>query len=145
LSLFDRFRRNKPATTLDEDRTLSAAEKALAERLLRDFAPRAAVAFIPQLDHARVTRKCSCGCPTVDLTVPTQFRIADPPPERPLADAFGRVDGKLVGVMLFQAGGLLCLLETYPLDDFENNPFGLPEATTLEACHWNETPKEQTE
>ena len=123
---------------------MSAAERALAERLLRDFAPRGAVAFLPQLDHAQVTGKCSCGCPTVDLAVPTQFRVADPPSERPLADAFGRVDGKLVGVMLFQAAGLLCLLETYALDDFEDNTFGLPDSTTLEACHWNETPKEQT-
>jgi hypothetical protein len=39
LSLFDRFRRNRPATTVDEDRPLSEAERTLAERLLRDFAP----------------------------------------------------------------------------------------------------------
>lgn len=123
---------------------MSAPEKSLAKRLLRDFASPGAIAFLPQLDHARVTGRCSCGCPTVDLTVPIEFRVADPPSERPLADAFGRVDGKLVGIMLFQTGGLLCLLETYPLDDFEEKAFGLPVATTLETCHWNEGPKEPT-
>ena len=145
MSFLDRFRGIKPATTLDEDRSLSASERAIAERLLREFAPPGAIAFLPQLDHARITGRCSCGCPTVDLTVPTQFRVADPPSERPLADAFGRVDGKLVGIMLFQNGGLLSLLETYPLDDFENEPFGLPAATTLEPVRWNAGRNEQTE
>lgn len=143
LNTLDRFRRERPASTVDEDRPLSAAERAVAERLLRDCAPPAALAFLPQLDHARVTGRCSCGCPTVDLSVPTQFRVADPPPNRPLADAFGRVDGKLVGVMLFHAGGLLCLLETYPLDDFEDSAFDLPAATTLELARWNTTTNEQ--
>jgi hypothetical protein len=49
LSLFDRFVRNKPATTLDEDRPLSEAERALAERLLREFAPPNAPAFLRNL------------------------------------------------------------------------------------------------
>jgi len=104
LSLFDRFRRNKSATTVEMDRTLSEAERSLAMRLLREFAPPEAIAFLPQLDQARVTGKCSCGCPTVDLTVPAELRVADPPLNCPLADAFGCVDRKHVGVMLFQAG-----------------------------------------
>jgi hypothetical protein len=77
----------------------------------------------------------------VDISVPTEFRVADPPSDRPLADAFARVDGKLVRVMLFQAGGLLSLLESYPLDDFENNTFGLPATNTLERAVWNATRK----
>lgn len=39
MSLLDRFRRDRPASMLDEDRPLSADERALAERLLREFAP----------------------------------------------------------------------------------------------------------
>ena len=34
MSLLDRFRRDRPASMLDEDRPLSADERALAERLL---------------------------------------------------------------------------------------------------------------
>jgi hypothetical protein len=143
LSLFDLFRRSKSATTAEEDRPLSEAERTLAVRLLREFAPPEAIAFLPQLDQARVTGKCSCGCPTVDLTVPAELRVADPPVNRPLADAFGRVDGKQVGVMLFQADGLLCLLEIYALDDFEDNAFGLPAATTLQPALWDGTTRDQ--
>lgn len=127
MSLFD----DAPASTLDEDRPLSADERRLAERLLRDFAPPEAFMLLPQLDHARVTGRCACGCPTVELTVPPEFRVANSCPERPLADAFGRVNGKLVGIMLFQNNGLLCLLETYRLEDFSDGPFGLPAIDTL--------------
>lgn len=135
--MFDLFRRDRPARTLDEDRPLSGAEKAVAERLLREFAPPEAVAFLAQLDRARVTGRCSCGCPTIDLTVPSEFRVVHPPPGGPLADAFGRVEGKLVGVMLFQDGGLLSLLEVYRLEDAGDNPFGLPGVESLEPVSWS--------
>ena len=122
----DRFRRDRAAGTLDEDRALSAEERALVEHLIRAFAPQEAVAFLAQLDHVRVTGRCSCGCPTIDLTVPSEFRVIGPSFDNPLADAFGRVDGKLVGVMLFQSDGLLSLLETYRLENVRDDPFGLP-------------------
>lgn len=146
MSLLDRFRRDRPARTLDEDRPLSANERALAERLLREFASPEAVAFLPQLDDARVTGRCSCGCPTVDLTVPPELRISSPCTDRPLADAMGRINGKLVGIMLFQSGGLLCLLETYRLEDSSDDPFGLPAIDTIQPCAWsNKWTKPQTE
>jgi hypothetical protein len=146
MNLLDRFRRDRPASMLDEDRPLSADERALAERLLREFAPPEAVAFLPQLDDAHVTGRCPCGCPTVDLTVPPEFRVASSCPVRPLADATGRVNGKLVGIMLFQSGRLLCLLETYRLEDFRDDPFSLPAVDTLQPCVWsNEGTKPQTE
>lgn len=131
--------------TLDEDRPLAPEEKGLAEYLLGHVAPPEAVAFIPQLDHARVTGKCSCGCPTIDLAVPHEFRVADPPEDRPLADATGRVDGKLVGVMLFQSRGLLSVLETYRLEDFSDDPFGLPPVDTIERLVWSDKSSEATE
>ena len=131
--------------TLDEDRPLTAEEKRLAEYLLRHVAPPGAVAFIPQLDHARVTGRCSCGCPTIDLTVPQEFRVPNPPEDRPLADATGRVSGKLVGVMLFQSLGLLSLLETYRLEDFSDDPFGLPPVDTIERVVWSDKSSEATE
>lgn len=138
LGLLDRFRKFKPATTLDEDRPLSDAEKAIAERLLREAAPSEALAFLPQLDHARVIGRCSCGCPTIDLTVPSGYRVADPPQNRPLADGVGRVNGKLVGVMLFQSAGLLDSLEVYRLEDDSNDPFGLPAVETIERMVWSD-------
>jgi hypothetical protein len=127
---------------MDEDRPLTPEERAIAERLLRCAAPEEALAFIPQLDQARVTGRCSCGCPTVDLTVPPELRVADPPPGRPLADATGRVNGKLVGVMLFQSGGLLSLLETYRLEDFSDDPFGLPSIDSIERLVWSDNSSE---
>ena len=141
MNFLDRFRkRNTAATTLSEDRPLSAEEKAIAECLLRDAAPAEALAFLPQLDHARVTGRCSCGCPTVDLSVPPEFRVDVPPPDRPLADARGRVDGKLVGVMLFQDAGLLSLLEVYRVEDVSDDPFGLPAVATIERMVWSDAP-----
>jgi hypothetical protein len=140
--VFDFFRKNRPATTRDEDRPLSADERAIAKRLLCELAPREATAFLAQLDHARVTGSCLCGCPTIDLIVPPEHRVIDPPQDRPLADAFGRVDGNLVGVMLFQNDGLLSCLEVYKLEDSSDDPFGLPGVETIEPAVWSkESPK----
>jgi len=138
MKVFDRLRKVKPARTLPEDRPLTLEEKELTEYLLRHAAPPESVAFIPQLDHTRVTGRCSCGCPTVDLAVPPEFRVTNPPQGQPLADAMGRVGGKLVGVMLFQSGGLLSLLETYRLEDSSDDPFGLPPISTIERLVWSD-------
>jgi hypothetical protein len=57
----------------------------------------------------------------------------------------GRVNGKVVGIMLFHSGGLLSLLETYRLEDFGEDPFGLPAIDTLGPCSWmNKGSKPQT-
>ena len=74
----------------------------------------------------------------MDLTVPPEFRVADPPLNRPLANATGRVDGKIVGVMLFQGDGRLCLLEVYRLEDSSDDPFGLPRVDTIERMVWSD-------
>jgi hypothetical protein len=83
----------------------------------------------------------------VDLTVPPEFRVENPRQDRPLADAFGLVNGKLIGVMLFQNGGLLCLLETYKLEDCSDDPFDLPAIDTIQPCIWSsegtQTPTEK--
>lgn len=142
MKIFDRFRKVKPVGTLPEDRPLTAEEKELAEYLLRHAAPPEALAFIPQLDHAHVTGRCPCGCPTVDLVVPPEYRIPSPPENRPLADATGWVNGKLVGVMIFQSGGLLSLLEAYRLEDISDDPFGLPPISTIERFIWSDESQE---
>jgi hypothetical protein len=56
----------QPAKTLPLDRDLTSDEQAIAEWLLLNADP-PATAFLHQLDFARVTGQCSCGCPTVDL------------------------------------------------------------------------------
>jgi hypothetical protein len=147
MSLFSRIRNvgnntkqnftvQKAATTLPLDRPLTPEEHSLAEHLLRHAAVPGVEAFVTQLAYARVTGQCSCGCPTVDLTVPPELRISDPPAERPIADATGRVDGKLAGVMIFQTQGLLTCLEIYRLEDVSDDPFGLPPVETIERLEW---------
>jgi len=136
--LFNRLRGAAPKLTTPVDRPLTEEELRLADHLLRHAAPPEALAFIPQLAHARVTGYCPCGCPTVDLSVPPEMRVQNPPPERPLADATGRVNEKLVGVMLFQENGLLSLLEGYRLEDVSDDPFRLPAVETVERLQWNE-------
>ena len=122
-----------------EDRPLSSDERLLAEHLLKHAGVPDADTFIPQLDHLRVVGKCSCGCPTVDLAVPSELRVQRPPGERLIADAIGRVNGKVVGAMIFQNDGLLSLLEVYRLEDFSDEPFGLPALETIERLDWSDT------
>jgi hypothetical protein len=126
----------KAATTLPLDRPLNSDECKLAEHLLRYAGVQEAAAFIPQLARARVTGQCSCGCPTVDLAVPPDLHVPNAPAKRLIADATGRVDGKLVGAMIFQDGGLLTLLEIYRIEDVSENAFGLPSVETIERLVW---------
>jgi hypothetical protein len=132
------------ATTLPLDRPLTPEECKLAEHLLRYAGVQGAAAFIPQLIQARATGRCSCGCPTVDLSVPSELRVSYPPAKRLIADATGRVNGKVVGAMIFQDDGLLTLLEVYRLEDVSEDTFGLPSIETIERLVWDE-PKEPTQ
>jgi hypothetical protein len=108
------------------------------EHLLNYAGVSGAVDFIPQLDQARVTGRCPCGCPTVDLSVPPALRVQNPPTDRLIADATGRADGKVVGAMIFQDGGLLSLLEVYRQEDMSDSPFGLPAVESIERIDWSD-------
>lgn len=152
MSLFSRIRNakqnitgQKAATTLPLDRPLTPEERDLAKYLLCHAAVPGADAFIPQLDHARVTGRCSCGCPTVDLSVPPEMCVSAPPVDRLIADTTGRINGKMVGVMILQNQGLLCLLEVYRLEDVSDDPFGLPPIETIKRLTWNEAPERTVE
>jgi hypothetical protein len=125
----------KPAT-IAEDRPMTDEERTIAEYLLRHAGAPEALAFVPQLDSARVIGRCSCGCPTIDLAIPPELRVADAPAERLLADASAKVAGKTVGAMMFQYEGLLTMLEVYRLEDFSEEPFGLPSVDTIERISW---------
>ena len=116
------------AKTIPADRPLSEQESAIARWLLLHSDPPAS-SFIPQLEVARVTGLCGCGCPTVDLSVPEGTARAEPR-DNPIGDASGEVDGKMVGVMLLQRSGYLTCLEIYDLSDMEH-PYGLPSLDSL--------------
>jgi hypothetical protein len=122
----------KPAKTLPLDRDLTSEERAIAEWLLLNADP-PATAFLHQLDSARVTGQCSCGCPTVDLRIGPDTPRAEPV-DNPVGDAIGEVNGKMVGVMLLQSQGFLTCLEGYDLSDIEH-PYGLPDLSSLKPFH----------
>jgi hypothetical protein len=121
----------QPAKTLPLDRDLTSDERAIAEWLLLKDPP--ATAFLHQLDSARVTGQCSCGCPTVDLLIGPGTPRAEPR-DNPVGDAIGEVNGKMVGVMLLQSQGYLTCLEVYDLSDIEH-PYGLPGLSSLKPFH----------
>ena len=52
------------AKTIPLDRSISREERAIAEWLLFHSKP-SAISYLPQLEGARITGQCSCGCPTV--------------------------------------------------------------------------------
>ena len=149
-NLFSRIRNISPngmtqeAGPIPQDRPLTEEERAIAEYLLLHAGAPGAAAFVPQLDSARVIGRCSCGCPTVDLAIPPELRVADFPAERLVADATGKVGGKIVGAMVFQDQGLLTLLEVYRWEDLSEEPFGLPTVETIERLVWT-TPERPAE
>jgi hypothetical protein len=122
------IKNEEPAGTIPLDRPISSEEHAIAEWLLLHSKP-SAVSFLPQLDGARVTGQCSCGCPTVDLRVAVGTSPAETQ-DNPVGDALGEVNGNMVGVMLLQSGGYLTCLEVYDLSDIPH-PHGLPELKSL--------------
>ena len=118
----------RPARTLPLDRDLTPEERAIAEWLLLHADP-PAISFIPQLDVARVTGRCSCGCPTVNLRVPVNTPPAEPR-DNPVGDAIGEVNGNAVGVIILQRSGYLTCLEVYDLS-LTGHTFGLPDISSL--------------
>jgi hypothetical protein len=118
----------EPASTISLDRPISGEERAIAEWLLIHSKP-SAIPFLPQLDGARVTGLCSCGCPTVDLRVVEGISPAQTQ-DNLVGDALGEVNGNMVGVMLLQSGGYLTCLEIYDLSDIPH-PYGLPDLKSL--------------
>jgi hypothetical protein len=108
-------------------RALAADEIALLRALLERGGHEA---FLPQLEAACVTGGCSCGCPTIDIAVPENSAVRTAAP-RILVDVLGDVEGKLVGVLVFQAQGMLTGLEVYDLAGFDGK-FGLPTIESIQ-------------
>ena len=88
-------------------RTLTEQERVFLKAVLR-MAHREA--FLEQAEVARVRSRCICGCPTIDLEVPPSFGVPGQFSSL-LADELAQVEGRTVGVLVFQKDGRLTCLE----------------------------------
>lgn len=110
-------------TEIPDNRPLTASEMTLVRWLLQHGTPQA-LASLPQLDRARITSRCYCGCASIN------FAIDDvvPLPGNGisiLADyEWQAPGGELFGVFVFERSGLLAGLEVWSQD-------GLGQATSL--------------
>ncbi|GAC1659784.1 MAG: hypothetical protein NVS9B15_23130 [Acidobacteriaceae bacterium] len=73
--------------------------------------------------------------PAVDIAIPEGTTPAESR-TNPIGDAVGLVDGKVVGVLLFQSGGFISLLEVYDLHDI-GHPYGMPDLDSLRPFQTN--------
>lgn len=126
--LFNIKNSDEPAVSIPQDRPLTSEERTLIEWLIVHAEPNASE-FLPQLKAARVCWKCGCGCPTISIEISQSIPPAHARTNL-ISDLIGEVDGKLVGVMLTQAGGRLSGLEIYAFGEIPK-PFGLPSPSTL--------------
>lgn len=102
--------------------------------------------FEPQLDGMLASSWCDCRCPSIRLV------IADgAPPGRDIGQSIiGDFEGKtprgeLVGVLLFQRGGKLELLEVYTCDaqlpHEDSSEWGLPTTDSMVPLVWEPSPQ----
>jgi hypothetical protein len=92
--------------------------------------------YLPQLDGIKAVRSCTCGCPSIRLTVSDTAPLGV---DRSgiLCNLTGNTPkGELTGLLLFQAEGKLAELEAYSLDDVimlsDGQEFEFP---TVESLH----------
>jgi hypothetical protein len=109
-------------TAIPEDRPLTVAEARLLRWLLEHGIPRAAC-YLPQLEHARVASRCSCGCASINFAI--DGVVPTPGAMGILSDYQWRAaGGEAFGVFVFEYDGLLAGLEVFSMD-------GLADATVL--------------
>ena len=113
-------------------RPLSDAERAVIVWLL-EHGPMDATNFVPQLEVIEARSCCSCGCPSIEFSVPIEAPfIASPMGMRLFA--VGHTGTDEVGVMLTAGSGVLPALEVYTYGGVDY-PFGLPMLKTLRLAH----------
>jgi len=97
-------------------RPLTALESGLIRRLLSQPFP-GREKLLLQLNSAVVSGTCSCGCPSVTLTVKHRAAQQASVTSRVPIEAVGLdSDGAPVHVLLHVAGGVLCELEVFRED-----------------------------
>ena len=106
-------------------RPLTPAEREVLDVLLDgDFA--GAAELRAQAETARVTRRCGCGCPTVDLEVDATL---------PAAEVTGRaaveIDVPEGGLIVFVDDGRLSGLEYWTISDETPTAFPAPDEILL--------------
>lgn len=105
--------------TADEHRVLRWLLTVGAEITGTDSAR--AAAYLPQLDEIRVTGRCNCGCPSIDLAIESPQLLAND----------GSCTLSDVGLILRAESGRLSTLEAYARDGIV--PFSLPTDEQLAA------------
>ena len=94
-------------------RPLTMQEHELLTWLL-EHGPPDAVNLLPLLNILQTRSSCTCGCPSIEFSVPVDAPYA----ERPLGMRVhytGQVDEYEVGLMLLAGSGVLSDLENIPL------------------------------
>ena len=94
-------------------RNLTDAERSLTQWILQHGTVDP-TSFLAQLDHAKVSATCPCGCASVD------FLIGNEPSDKTadmtiLGDFLFGSDESLCGVFVFAKAGILAGLEVYQL------------------------------
>jgi hypothetical protein len=117
------------AMETSEYRPLTPSERDLIVWML-EHGPDGATNFIPQLDDLIARSSCSCGCPSIEFSVP----LESPYIPQPLGFRIccsGNSDGYDVGLMLTAGSGVLSQLDVYTFGEIDH-PFNLPSLRTLD-------------
>ena len=109
-------------------RALTAEEHDLLAWLLEHGEPDVRN-FMPQLDVIKARSSCTCGCPSVEFTVPMEASYAETT-RSIVADFTGAAKELPVVLILFATGGELSELKVFPFDSTDL-PFGLPAIVSL--------------
>jgi hypothetical protein len=116
------------ATTIQEDRDLTTDELVLVQWLL-EHGESDAPLYLPQLQQARVSSRCSCGCASIDFSV--AGKRPSQPAMRVLSDfQWTSPEGHLFGAFVFAQDGLLGGLELWSIDG-QSTPSTLPPTEAL--------------
>jgi hypothetical protein len=111
-----------------EYRPLSDREREVLLWLL-EHGPEDATNFLPQLDLVEARSSCSCGCPSIEFSVPVDAPFIHSPQGMRLF-AEGHTGTDEVGIMLTAGSGVLSDLEVYTYGGVDH-AFGLPLLDTL--------------
>lgn len=111
------------------NRTLNDEERNLLVHVLRHGGG-SAQSFLGQLEFVRVTGRCDCGCPTINLLVDRAAKTGNAE-SRIIVDLVGNLpDGRDIGLLVFADDGYLSCLEIY-IFDHKGEPFPLPVIASL--------------
>ena len=124
----DLMAREHTKTDIAEDRPLSNEERSLVRWML-EHGESQATSFLSQLEQARVSSRCRCGCASVNFSIAgkeSSVRGLDILSDHAWEDA----EGHKFGAFVFARGGLLAGIDLYSMDG-EVTPTWLPKPDQL--------------